>query len=787
MPTPSRTAGHGAPIQAAPPGRAASWDGLDVLVLAPTPTYPLNAGNRRRIFFVNDALQRRGARVTYVHYPAEGDWRERVPDGAIQAMTGQWHACYTVPVTRSLHEGARGTDHMIDEWWDPAIGDMLRWLFRTQRFDVFVVNYAWLSKAFEFCPRDVLKILDTHDRFSGRRELLGRHGIAPEFFHTTAEEERIALDRADVVWAIKSDEAAFFRTITGRSIVQLPHAEPLAGQLRPAARGGVLRFGIAGAANSINLANLRAFLAEAEAYIRRTLLPCEVIIAGSICDLLPEPRLSWVRLLGRMDDMAVFYAAVDVVLAPVGFSTGLKIKVGEALCHGKAVVALGHAFEGYRPLHPFHTLPSVAAMLSACRRIVNDPSLIDTLEHASVQSAMLAQADVARGLAESIAARWQLERGICIVVDAADVHPGSVVVDHVRETAQYLGHHAAIAVFVQGGADLPELGALCALAEAGTLVTTPELQAALGADGVARRKIGLVRVRTLCNLLGDPHHVFWFASCPAAFTGAWPVPAKPLPAQAYVACDSVRLSTAPEALPGFLTRLRASFSDVVVLSRRDVGCMAHTDLASRSHRVPLLWRGDRSLILAALRAGHGESIVILASDAADPVLALVVDLVLGLSSRPVKLVLPDRLMPVDEAESVSVRLSAGQKDYRTRLRVVRATRCFAAAGDWLVLALATDPALEALRDVFDDAGVPVAELCATTALPVHGNWAEPMGACGLFESALLVEQLLTQPGAVGQLRAGRCTARNRINDAGWAWIWSEVSCLVGPGNCHNAR
>ena len=161
------------------------WEGLDVLVLAPTPTHPLDAGNRRRIYFINQALSRAGARITYVHYPAEGDWRMRTPPGSIAAMARQWYEVHTVPVTRSLHDFARGEDHTIDEWWDPAIGDMLSWLFRTHRFHVFIVNYAWLSKAFEFCPAGTLEILDTHDRFSGRRELLARHGIAPEFFHTT--------------------------------------------------------------------------------------------------------------------------------------------------------------------------------------------------------------------------------------------------------------------------------------------------------------------------------------------------------------------------------------------------------------------------------------------------------------------------------------------------------------------------------------------------------------------------------------------------------------------------
>lgn len=764
----STETGSDAFIRGAPPGRDAGWDGLDVLVLAPTPTHPVDAGNRRRIFFVNDALQRLGARVTYVHYPAEGDWREHVPAGSIPAMARQWHASHVVPVTRALHEGAKGQDHTIDEWWDPAIGDMLRWLFRTHRFDVFIVNYAWLSQAFEFCPRGVLKILDTHDRFSARRELLVSHGIAPEFFHTTVEQEAIALDRADVVWAIKADEAAFFRTITPRPVVEMPHAEPLIRQLSPAARGPVLRFGIAGAANNINLKNLRAFLAEADAYIRRTLLPCEFVIAGSICDLLGDVRKSWVRLLGRLKDMAEFYDAVDVVLAPVTFSTGLKIKVGEALCRGKAIVSLAHAFEGYRAQHPFHTLASVAEMLRTCRRIVNDPALVEELELASLRAVMQAQSDVARGLQHTIAMRWWIERGICIVVNAADVHAGSLVVDHVREAANYIANLGPVVVFVQGADQVPDLAALRALAELGTLVTTPELHAALGAEGMHLGN-GALRVRSLRQVVHDPHYAFWFASVP----GTWPVPAKPLPRRAYVACDSVLLTSSPQAVVELLVRLRASFADVVTLSRRDLAGLSRPELATASHRVPTLWRCDRSLIVRALREGSGEHIVVLANDAADPLLALVVALALRLSTRPIKVVLPDWRLAADGAAPAIAALSP-QADDRERLVVMPATRCFASGGAWLVLVVAADPALEAVREAFEHGDVAVADLWAMAALPAHGTWTEPAGACGLFESVLLVDQLLTQPGAIGALRARRTAGRNGMNDAGWAWIWSEL-------------
>jgi len=71
----------------------------------------------------------------------------------------------------------------------------------------FSVNYTFLTKAFEYAPPGVVKILDTHDLFSGRRELFENFAVAPEFFYTSPEREKIALDRADAVIAIKQSEA----------------------------------------------------------------------------------------------------------------------------------------------------------------------------------------------------------------------------------------------------------------------------------------------------------------------------------------------------------------------------------------------------------------------------------------------------------------------------------------------------------------------------------------------------------------------------------------------------
>jgi hypothetical protein len=194
-------------------------------------------------------------------------------------------------------------------------------------------------------------------------------------------------------------------------------------------------------ANEFNIANFRNFLSVATNYVRQTLLPCEIVLAGACCDRLANLDYPFVRHMGRVERIDDFYDAVDVVLGPMEFSTGLKIRIGEALSRAKAVVAHRHCFEGYAPTHPFHTLPSFDAMMQACRDIVRAPQLIDDLELASVESMTRALRSVDRALEATLAGREVTAPGLFFVLDLSEVWEGSLALDHVFEAAHYVAHH----------------------------------------------------------------------------------------------------------------------------------------------------------------------------------------------------------------------------------------------------------------------------------------------------------------------------------------------------------
>lgn len=58
---------------------AGTWGNATVIVVSPAPTHPKDYGNRKRIFRICKILKEVGAKIHFVHYASESDWRNRVP------------------------------------------------------------------------------------------------------------------------------------------------------------------------------------------------------------------------------------------------------------------------------------------------------------------------------------------------------------------------------------------------------------------------------------------------------------------------------------------------------------------------------------------------------------------------------------------------------------------------------------------------------------------------------------------------------------------------------------
>ncbi len=571
------------------------WSGQTVLVVSPTPTAPVDFGNRRYILNSFKRLQAHGARIVFLYYPAEHDWRDQVPADHLRVMQEQWDEFYLAPVSRPLHANPQGDHHDIDEWWDESLGPLLRWIFQTHRIDVCVVNYTWLTGVFNHCPPGVLKIIDTHDRFAGRKELFLDNGIAPEFFYLTEEAERRALQRADVIWAIKPDEARYFHTLTRLPALTFPHVEQaeLAYRCR-VPREKLLRFGFFAARNEINRSNYCRFFEMLDVVARRWLLPARFVLAGSLCDVIAAGDFPFVERLGRVESVEEFYNACDVVVVPMNFSTGLKIKVGEALGYAKALIAHAHAFDGYHATHRFHACDGFEQICTAIVEVIDTPELVDELEIAALRSSREADQRAEQCVLETLGPSPTSPR--FLVLAPADLLRLAQVVDHIAEACAYIGYIERPTVYVTGDARQVPTAVWSRLSRHARLVAEPLGDMAVQ-DSPTFGGVSFLRPE---QFRGEGADVLYALRCDDAFV-AWQVVAQDcvLRLEDWGPEPGIELARSAACLRAMPAAVRVGI--VTLGSVAAEAGLRQRGVDLRHVRVPLLREGRTSTLLPVLR------------------------------------------------------------------------------------------------------------------------------------------------------------------------------------------
>lgn len=326
------------------------------LVLSPFATHPLDAGQRKRAFQTTKLLQDLGFRITFLHYAFETRWYWGHNEEDDQILRQQWGDVLHFYGHKGVGLPPKdGRTHHLDEWWDSDLGSYLENLFRKRRFDLFVVHNVWLSKAFDHAPETCVKALEAHDVFSARAEQFRKTDVEPEFFHCSEEDEVFGLNRADLLLAIKEEDADWYsqqNLKTGISVLTLPYLEPDASLVAVEDRGqrgylhpAKVRFGMIGSDIHFNRIAVGNLISELETLVRETYAPAEIVLAGSICRSVAGHD-DLVTKLGFVNDVSDFYDAVDIVVVPMLNGTGVKIKSVEAIRYQKPILFTEHSAEG---------------------------------------------------------------------------------------------------------------------------------------------------------------------------------------------------------------------------------------------------------------------------------------------------------------------------------------------------------------------------------------------------------------------------------------------------------
>ena len=203
---------------------------MKILFISPTPTHPQNAGNRTRIFKMVELFKEQGHDVSFVYSNQE--------HSDIEGMQNYWGdrlyvVNYSPPPLQKKNKWLdvqlnklnkdRQYYSNIDDFYNQNLDTFLHELIIKNKFDIVIVEYIFLSKAFLNFPVSTLKVLDTHDVMTNRHRLFLENGKKPSWYSTSAAQEKKGLNRADHIVSIQNNEKTHFSKLTSKPITTIGH------------------------------------------------------------------------------------------------------------------------------------------------------------------------------------------------------------------------------------------------------------------------------------------------------------------------------------------------------------------------------------------------------------------------------------------------------------------------------------------------------------------------------------------------------------------------------------
>lgn len=321
-----------------------------ILIISPVPTHPQTAGNRARILNMANSIKQLGHELYFAHIE-----REPADD---EAMIQCWGKDYFIPLQytrprklnfrirkklRSLIDRNAKYTSYIDEWYDDSINDHLMRLHQNVGFDIVIVEYAFFSKALTCFPEEVTKVIDTHDVLTDRHKPYLEKGKKYNWLSTTSGQEKKGLLRANIIIAIQKKEKDYFSHLTGTQTVTIGHTVKTKKPVPNALSKNNILF--IGSANQSNIDAITRFCNDMFPLIKQSVPDATVLIAGPVCRKFDVEKDGIIKL-GEPVDLDSTYDMADMVINPIQFGTGLKIKNIEALGYSKPLVTTSIGADG---------------------------------------------------------------------------------------------------------------------------------------------------------------------------------------------------------------------------------------------------------------------------------------------------------------------------------------------------------------------------------------------------------------------------------------------------------
>lgn len=274
---------------------------------------------------------------------------------------------------------------------DDVARSLVAGMVRTAGYKLIVVSFPWMVSILDGLDTgDARIVCDTHDVVSNRQRELAGDGAGETF----AARERAYLSRCDAVLAISRSDAGLFETQLGLSnvVVHRLTYHPVDAAAEWRRTGGPLRFGFLGSDMEANRRALKLTMEEWWPAIEAFSPESRLVVAGTVArskEVSPYVILREnVVNAGFVENLAEFFASIDVLLAPTTVRAGVNIKNVEALLHRRVVIANRLGAESLAPLVLPTVCESAAEVTALVARIDrNEPELTAAIERSFDEAA----------------------------------------------------------------------------------------------------------------------------------------------------------------------------------------------------------------------------------------------------------------------------------------------------------------------------------------------------------------------------------------------------------------
>lgn len=212
-----------------------------------------------------------------------------------------------------------------------------------------LIRHAYLLRYLPDTPA-AQRICDTHDLMYERCDRFQASGCQ-HWLDISRDEEAAVLGGFDLIIAMQDRDARRFREMApGVPVVTVPHTpgsfcKPLAP--RPDDDRPVV--GFIGCVSPPNRDAVRFLVEQIWPALAEQVSDLELVVAGEcskwVAGASAEADLR-VRVVGCVAEPSDFYSQIDILINPVRFGAGLKVKNVEALWHGRALVTSPIGAEG---------------------------------------------------------------------------------------------------------------------------------------------------------------------------------------------------------------------------------------------------------------------------------------------------------------------------------------------------------------------------------------------------------------------------------------------------------